>query len=211
MRYVSSLEAGDGGNAHARDEERIFAIGFFGAAPAWIASEAEDGRENLIHAARAGFITGCGKDLVDKGGIPGSGEAESLGEAGAAAFHKAMERFALEEGGNAEACFLKLVALDGVAQDSGIARGDGEVDAVGLEQGGAGLVQIVGAGGIDDAVQTTHAAADLLDFFFEGEAGKQVGDALVHGEFGIAIRSIGIGCGWSSLRECGGGAENREA
>ena len=192
---IRALQAGDDGDAHAGDEEGIFAIGFLGAAPAGTAGEVEDGGEDLVDAARAGFVAGGGEDLMDEGGIPGGREAQGLREAGAAAFHKAVERFALEEGGDAEARFLELVALDGVAQDCGVARGDGEVDAVGLEEDGAGLVQIVGAGGVDDAVESIDAAADLLNFFFESEAGEQVSNALVHSEFGIAIRSVGVGRG----------------
>ena len=47
-----ALQACDGGDAHARGQEGIFAVGFFGASPARIAGDVEHGGEDLARRRR---------------------------------------------------------------------------------------------------------------------------------------------------------------
>ena len=44
---IVALHAGDEGDAHARGEERIFAVGFLAAAPARIAEDVDVGRPEV--------------------------------------------------------------------------------------------------------------------------------------------------------------------
>ena len=69
-RVAGALVAGDGGDSEARDEIRIFAVGFFGAAPARIAIEIENRREALLDAAGAGFGGRGGENFVEQIRIP---------------------------------------------------------------------------------------------------------------------------------------------
>ncbi len=65
-----ALVAGDCCDSEARDEIRIFAVGFFGAAPARVAIEIEDRREALLNAASARFSCGRGEDFMEQIRIP---------------------------------------------------------------------------------------------------------------------------------------------
>ena len=71
-----ALEAFDHGNAHAGTKIRIFAVGLFGAAPARIAREIENGRESLAFAGSTHFLADCGKNLFHQNGIPSAGEPQ---------------------------------------------------------------------------------------------------------------------------------------
>src|SRR5215469_3104454 len=177
---------------HARDEIRIFAIGFFGAAPAWVAGEVKHRRENLVHAPRSCFVTSGGEDLMHQCGIPGAREADRLREAGAAVFRKAVEGFTHEERGDAQAGFFQLISLDGVAQDRRLARGDGGVRGVQSAKDSAGFLNIPYAGGVEDAIPFFRSAGDLVYFFLEGHAREQIGYPLVDCKFRIAVGRSGV-------------------
>ena len=92
-----ALQAENGGDAHARDQVRIFAVGLFGAAPARIAGDAEHRSEHLGDAGGAGLIAGGGEDVAHQRRIPGAGQCQRLRKAGAAVAHETVQRFAHEQ------------------------------------------------------------------------------------------------------------------
>ena len=67
---AGSLIAGNRRYTQARYQVRVFAVGFFCAAPAGIARQVEHRCEALLDAAGAGFRGGSGEDFVKKAGIP---------------------------------------------------------------------------------------------------------------------------------------------
>ncbi len=186
-----ALQASDGGDAHARGEERIFAVGFFGASPARVAGDVEHGAEDLADSCRPGFIAGGGEDLVDKVGVPRAGEAERLRETGAAVLHESVERFAHEERGNAEARFLAHVALHTVAQDGRFAGRKGKIGVPPALQNSARRLGRVCASRIHHLHLSAGATANLLDLFFQRHAREQVGDPVIDGQSGVLVfRSV---------------------
>src|SRR5580700_1203953 len=74
-----SLKAFDGGDSDAGNQIGIFAIGFFGAAPARVACEIKYRRQTFLCAACAGFRGGSGEDFVNQVRIPGRSEADRSG------------------------------------------------------------------------------------------------------------------------------------
>lgn len=121
-RRAGTLEAEDGGDTDARGEIGILAIGFFGAAPAGIAGEIENGRQALLRAAGAHFLSNGGEDVVNENWIPSGGEADGLRVRSAAGSGIAVEAFFMEEDGNAEAGIFGEPLLQGVGEGSHFAR-----------------------------------------------------------------------------------------
>ena len=111
-----ALEAADGGNAKARDEVRIFAVGFFHAAPARLAGDVDDGRECVVGAAEASLQRRHGEELLDQVGVEGGAEGDGLREAGAVGRGVAVQAFLVEHDGDSKAAILEKELLDGVGQ-----------------------------------------------------------------------------------------------
>ena len=92
MRIVA-LHAGDKGHAHARGQERIFAVGLLAAAPAGIAKDVDVRRPEIqalqrcrcagahgLHMLDAPFGADGDGHLVNGGGIEGGAEADRARE-----------------------------------------------------------------------------------------------------------------------------------
>ncbi len=90
---VVALESGDEGNAHVRSEERIFAVGFLAASPAWVAEDVDVGRpegkafEDVAATRTDGLVVlgaGFGADhsghVMEQRSIPGCAERDGLWE-----------------------------------------------------------------------------------------------------------------------------------
>ena len=111
-----ALKAAHGGDAHARHQVRIFAVGFLDAAPARIARHIDHRRERLMRAARARFGGGHGEQRLHQFRIEGGAEPDGLRKAGAADGRVAVQAFLVEDHRNAEAAVLDEEFLDGVGQ-----------------------------------------------------------------------------------------------
>src|SRR5579875_551091 len=114
---VVALHGLDEGHGHAAGEVGVLAIGLHAAAPAGVAEEVDVGRPegealvDVVFAAADEFVifgagligNGCG-DAGHEVGVPGSGDADGLGEhGGAAGAGDAVKRFVPPViGGNAE-------------------------------------------------------------------------------------------------------------
>ena len=117
-----ALEPADRGDAEARDQERILAVGLFHAAPARLASHVHNRRQRLMGAAEAGLGCGGGEDALHQLGIEGGAERDGLGEAGAVHGRVAVQALLVEHDGNAEAAVFEEEFLDGVGQLGHAAR-----------------------------------------------------------------------------------------
>ena len=117
--------------------------------------------------------------------VPRAGEAQRLRKAGAAVFHESVERLAHEQRRDAEPRFLFQIALHAVAQDGGFARRENEIWVPPASQRRARRLGRVGSGRIDDLDSVVPGGRDLLDFFFQRHARKQVGDAVIDGQSGV--------------------------
>ena len=63
-KLAIALEPTNRGNAQARDQVRILAVGFFDAAPARFARDIDHGRKGLMRAAAAGFERRHGEEAI---------------------------------------------------------------------------------------------------------------------------------------------------
>ena len=81
-KLAHRLETPHGGDAHPRDEVRIFAEGFLDASPAWVAGNIDDRRQRLVDAASARLVRRHRVQLLDEIGIERGAEADRLREAG---------------------------------------------------------------------------------------------------------------------------------
>jgi len=91
-----ALQSGDGCYTDARGQVRVFAVGLFGAAPAWIACDVEHRAEDLAHTGRARLIASRGEHAAHQSRIPGAGQRQRLRKAGAAVAHESVQCLAHE-------------------------------------------------------------------------------------------------------------------
>ena len=105
---IIALHAGHKGNAHARSEERIFAVGFLSAAPARIAEDVDVGSPevealkehagavfaNRLHVLDAPFGADDFSHLVNRRRVEGGGQPDGLGKLRGAAVDDAVQRLA---------------------------------------------------------------------------------------------------------------------
>ncbi len=118
-----SLESTDSGNPEAGNQVRVLAVGFFNAAPAWLAGDVDDGRERVVRAAQSGFESRHGEERLDQLGIEGCAQSDGLREAGAFGGCVAVETFLVKHDGNAEARVFDKELLNGVGQLRHASRG----------------------------------------------------------------------------------------
>src|SRR5689334_15810124 len=121
-RWTMTLDGLDDGDAHARDEIRIFAVGFFGAAPTRVTPEIEVWTEHLLTTARACFQSGGSEHVVDQLEVPTRGERDRLRKTGAALGHVTVQDLVVEDSGNAEARVFDEPLLHGVGKLGAFAR-----------------------------------------------------------------------------------------
>ena len=114
-----ALQSADGCYAYARAQVGVFAIGFFGAAPTRFTRQVEDGGEHVVFAARAGLPSGYREDTLDQFGVPGAGQADGLGEHGAAKGHQAVQGLVHKEDRDAQAGLFAQEFLEGVGPFGG--------------------------------------------------------------------------------------------
>ena len=182
-----ALQSCDCRDSHSRYQERILAIGLFGASPARITREIKHRREDLARAARTGLVTRGGEYLLHELRVPGARQPDGLRKTGAAVFHEAMQGLAHKQRRNSEATLLFEETLDSVAQNRRLPRCHIQIRVPpSLKHGPSGLSG-ERACRIDDFHLAASTAGDLLDFFFEGHARPQVGYSVVNGEAGVAV------------------------
>src|SRR5579883_792877 len=180
---AGALESADGGEADLRDEVGVLAVSFFGAAPARVAGEIEHRSEALLGAGSAGFGGDGGEDVVKERGIPSGSQRDGLRVRSRAGSDEAMEALDVKEDGDAEAGVVANPFLDGV----------------GVFGHGAGVAAFAWAGDLADAILEDDGglAGEEAAFFFEGHAGEEIGDALLDGELGGAVRRRALRAGES--------------
>ena len=158
---VGTLEAAGEGGGQGADEEGVFAVGLFGAAPAGIAGEvgvgsADDEATAVVLAEGVAGLVGLkGGGLLDEFGVPGLAEAASLRKGGGGDDGFAVVTFPVSGAPESET----VEAFDVAGADDAEAR-DGGV-------GGEGV-----------------------DLLFEGHAGEEVVDAGVGGEGGVLVGEL---------------------
>ena len=117
-----SLKAAHRGNAQARNQKRIFAVGFLHASPTRIAGNIDDRRQGLVGAARTSFEGGHRKQRFDQFGIESSTQRNRLRKAGAVNRGVTVQAFFVEDHRNAEPRILDEELLDGVGGFGHLAR-----------------------------------------------------------------------------------------
>ena len=210
VRFVDAgavaLKAFDCRDAEARHEVGIFAVGFFRAAPARIASEIENGREAFCTPRARASAASAVKTSWSNSGSQVDASADRRGIRRALVGDVAVQAFVVKHHGNAEARVLLHPLLQRVGELRFFARAVGDfagtrhlADAV-LQQDG-GVVGEERAFVIDEArLGSPHEdgvlpdAFDLRDFFFERHAREEIGEALFDGEFGVAVGAFVGGC-----------------
>jgi hypothetical protein len=192
-----ALEAAHGGDAEARDQVGVLAVGLFHAAPARLTGHVDDRGEGVVRAADTGLECRHGEELLDEVGVEGGAERNGLRKAGAVGSGVSVQAFLVEHDGDAEARVLEEELLDGVGQF----------------RHGARFLAATGVGGTADLAEAAAVAKGLLRFgeievalfidqllglllpdaehlhglLFEGHAGEQVFDAARGGKFGILV------------------------
>src|SRR5271157_5321753 len=140
-----------------------------------MAANVEHGSEDLACAGGSGFVTRGSEDLMKQLRIPCAGEAERLGKTCAAVFHEPMKCLSHEQRRDTKPRLLVKKALDSVAENGSLARGKGLVRVPPAAQHGARGLGRIGAGWVNDFGPGFPSSGDLMDFFLQSHAGKQVG------------------------------------
>ncbi len=115
-----ALKAAHRGDAHPRNQIRIFAVGFLDAAPARIARHIHDRRQRLMRAAHARFLSGHRKKRFDQFRIEGRAQADRLRKTGRVNRGVAVQAFFVKDYRNAEPAILEKELLNGVGQFGGL-------------------------------------------------------------------------------------------
>src|ERR1700761_8587990 len=103
-QQTPGLVSFDPGAADTGDEDGVFSIRLFAAAPAGILCYVEDWRPGLQGVGADRFVTDSHRHLFRELLIPGSAETNGLGkDGGSAAIREPMHGFYLVQGRNAEA------------------------------------------------------------------------------------------------------------
>ena len=211
LEFRIALEAAHGGATELGDQIGIFAVGFLDAAPARIARDIDHGRQGLVRAADACFVSGHREQLLDESGIEGRAQADGLGEAGAILGRVAVQAFLVKHHRDAEAAVFEEELLDGVGELRHAARGlafgrRGRVaarvagaadlaDAVAFFESGLGFLQVEVAMLIHELLRLLLPDAHhLRGLFLKGHPRQQIADASGGGEswilvFGRAMRT----------------------
>ena len=180
----TALQPADRRLAHRGDEERILAVGLFGAAPARIARQVEHRAERVVRALGAHLRRGDGESLLDQLRVPGAGQADRLREAGGVQRHVAVQRLAEVDRRDAQAGFVAQEGLQGIDELDSLGRDP--VGAQSADKGqamranapcGLGRKAVAVAGNLSDVKQPVQ----LGHFFFKRHTANQVGDAFVNG------------------------------
>jgi hypothetical protein len=187
-----ALKAANGGEADARHEIRIFAVRFFGAAPARITSKIENGGEALLRAARTDLERDGGENILDEIGIPRGSERNGLRKRSAARRGVPVKTFFVKKNWNAQTCVVLHPVLNGVGEFGHFARaavfaGAGNFTEAEPE-GHGGAIRLKGSFFVDEPnagslrkLFVLPGAEKLRDFFFERHAREKIGDAKFDG------------------------------
>ena len=182
----TNLRSGDGSAEH-----RVFARALDDAPPARIARDVDHGREGPVDADRTSLARGRSLRRFDGPRRPARGERDRHGENRA----QPVDDVEAEDQRDAEAAFLDGKTLQSVGRRhlfdeerrAGTTPDDGILDHVRVIAQRVFLVRMhirrV------DAVGRTEVEIlrQLAGFLLKGEPGKQVGDALLDGEGGVAV------------------------
>ena len=220
VRLGRALQPAHGGDAHARHQVRVLAVGLLGAAPARIAHDVDDGRQRVLRAARARLLRDGGHDLLDQRGIEAGRQRDRLRVAGRAhALHAVQPLFVVQQR-DAEARVLDDVLLQGVRQLRFLARVQVLLAVLVLRRArdltqavGEQRLRLVVREGGAQLIVDQHAAlrepvgGELRDLLFQRHAREQIGDALVRRQLRVEVlrlRERGVAGGG------GGGGTGRQ-
>ena len=203
VRQAGALQAAHGCHPHAAAQERILAIGLFGAAPAWFACQVQHRREGMVLAAHAHLTRNGSEDFLHQVRVPGAGQPNRLRIRSAAIRHQPMQGLVNEKSRNAQAGVLAQVSLDGIGGECGIpgaqvlARASQSADTIGQACPG-GLIELHAF--IRQHVGLHVKDGHLGDLLFQGHAGQQVSHTLRNRQSWVAIRSFSHFCYFPSKR-----------
>src|SRR5205814_4406048 len=105
-------------HSHARREIGVLAVRLFEAPPPRLAGDVDDRCEYLTDAASAGFCSSRGKHTLHQIGVPRTCERDRLRKTRRAGRFETMQRFLVEQHGNAEPRAVANPSLDGVDEFS---------------------------------------------------------------------------------------------
>jgi hypothetical protein len=109
-------------HCYTRGQVWIFAVGFFGAAPAWFTGDVEVWSQHLVTATGSRFQRAGSEDLTEEFRIPTTGQGDWLGKTGAALGHVSVQYFVVKNCRNTEARVLDQPLLEGVGKEGSFAR-----------------------------------------------------------------------------------------
>src|SRR5205814_6556393 len=101
-------------HSHARREIGVLAVRLFEAPPPRLAGDVDDRCEYLTDAASAGFCSSRGKHTLHQIGVPRTCERDRLRKTRRAGRFETMQRFLVEQHGNAEPRAVADPYLEGV-------------------------------------------------------------------------------------------------
>ena len=175
FELAGPLQTLDCGDAHLGAQERVFAPGFLDPAPAWIAHDVDHRAEHQRHAACADFARRHRLDAAHQVGVEGSGKRNRLRKHGRLGRHVAVERFLVQQHGDAEAGVFErpfLQRVDEIDRLFGRAPARGSAARRAADAGNAALV--AGARHVADPVREGRARLGGI----EGKSVDHVGLAL---------------------------------
>ena len=182
-----ALQAFNRGNAHARGQVGIFAIGLFRAAPAGVARNIQHRREHLPHATRTGLISGSGKHPFHESRIEGACQSQRLRKAGAPPLHQSMQRLARKNRRYAQPRLLAKISLHPIAQNCRIPRRELHIRSPLAGDGLSCGFSRVCSGRVNDLDPVFPAAGNLVDLLFQCHPRQQIGHAVFNGKAGILV------------------------
>src|SRR5579859_2164167 len=117
-----TLKSMDGRNADARNEIRILTVGFFRAAPAWIARKIQNRRQTFLRASSANLSRSRRKYIVHQVRIPSGRQPDRRGVGSAFWRGMPVQAFFVEKNRNAKTSIFSNPLLHRVRELRHIAR-----------------------------------------------------------------------------------------
>src|SRR5689334_1181747 len=188
---IGPLKSADCGYSHARREIRVLAVRLLEAPPPRLACDIDYGREDLTYAARARFSSSGGKHTLHQVRVPRARECNGLRKARRASRFETVQRFLVEQHGNAESRAVTNPSLYSIDEFSFAARtvailrpfDPSNADAKPPRCGGRTKMPAR----VRDELFLIPQAQHLCDLLLERHAREQVGHSPIDGKSRVAI------------------------
>src|SRR6185312_16012814 len=201
MRVVnerpSSLKAANRCLTNVGYKIRIFSVGFFSAAPPWIAGQIKHRGKALLCASRANFSSDGSKDVVDQCRVPGGSNPNSLRERRSFRRGVSVQALFMKQDGDSQPRVLLDPSLDGVGEFRHLPRtavlARSRHLSQSIFQNWRGAVRKEFSCGVPTQRRLWQlppvlpGSLQLRYFFLQGHARKQIRHALLDGQMRVAI------------------------